>query len=286
MEACECARVKGVDAPFDRFFATVSNDKSRLNLLNKFSSYQNRFRAYCGENDLWMDAADVIILAFKPCLVEEILSQKCVRDALAGKLVISVIVGVSHQRLSNAIFKPLSSIQNTKKALLSSDVSHAPPDKPAYLKRIMMNIDAEYGQCITVIESPPPSNHNTAFENLTKWIFEKCGKIFYMEEDDFEIGGVLSSASVALLSVAFDGMLDGAVSQGLKRAQAKEIVTQSLISLATLLQNDTHPAVLRENFSTPQGITIAGLMSLEEDRTRWAYCKAIIASSERSKKIG
>ncbi len=71
----------------------------------------------------------------------------------------------------------------------------------------------------------------------------------------------------------------------MKRADANKILTQSLISLATLLQNE-HPAVLREKFSSPKGTTIAGLLSLEEDRARYAYSKATIASSERSKEIG
>ncbi|KAI6249246.1 Pyrroline-5-carboxylate reductase [Erysiphe necator] len=285
MEACERAKDKGDDVIFNRFFATVNGEESRYNLLNRFSTYQSHFRVYCGENDLWMDTADVVILAFKPSMVEHILSQRGVRDALAGKLVISVIGGTPQKRLCDAISKSIPSEVVEKRSSLYSDISYAPTDKPPYLKRVMMNIAAEYGQSITVIETSPPSDINSGYEKITQWIFEQCGKISFVSPETFDIGGILSAASGALLSVALDGILDGAVSQGLARSQAKEIVSQSLISLATLLENGAHPAILREDFSIPQGTTIAGLMSLEEDRARWAFSKATIVSSERSKNI-
>jgi pyrroline-5-carboxylate reductase len=123
------------------------------------------------------------------------------------------------------------------------------------------------------------------YEDLTEWMFSQLGKIAPVAPELYDVAGVMAGASGALLSVAFDGMLDGAVSQGMKRADANKILTQSLISLATLLQHE-HPAVLREKFSSPKGTTIAGLLSLEEDRARYAYSKATIVSSERSKEIG
>jgi pyrroline-5-carboxylate reductase len=44
--------------------------------------------------------------------------------------------------------------------------------------------------------------------------------------------------------------------------------------------------VLREKFSSPKGTTIDGLLSLEEDRVRYAFSKATIATSKRSQEIG
>jgi pyrroline-5-carboxylate reductase len=88
-----------------------------------------------------------------------------------------------------------------------------------------------------------------------------------------------------LLSVTFNRMLDGAVKQGLKRADAKKILTQSLFSIAKLLETE-HPAVLREKFSSSRGTTIDRLLSLEEDRARYIYSKVVIVSTKRSLEIG
>ncbi len=63
-------------------------------------------------------------------------------------------------------------------------------------------------------------------------------------------------------------MLDGAISQGMKRADAMKILVGTLFSLAKLLE-DGHPAVLREKISSPKGTTIAGLLRLQEDRVRY-----------------
>ncbi|SZF03286.1 unnamed protein product [Blumeria hordei] len=285
MDACENMRKKSNEAPFDRFFATVSCEESRSSLLSRFSEHQTRFRAYCGENDLWMDAADIVVLAFRPCMIDKILSQKGVRDALAGKLVISLLDETPRRRLENAISISESSAIGEKRSSLYSSITYVPNEKPPYLKCVTVGKAVEHGKAVTVIETPPIVGANETFEKMTRWIFNQCGKTIETVPENFGIGSVLSAASAVSLSVAVDGILDAAVSQGLERAQAREIVGQSLISLGTLLQNNIRPSDLREEACRPQGSTMAGLISLEEDRARWAFCKAIITDSERSKQI-
>lgn len=214
-----------------------------------------------------MDDADIVLFAFKPYMIDLVLRVEGVREALAGKLVISVLAGSPPKKLEAAIFH-----EGPRKE----------QEKPFYIKRAMLNIAAEFGESMTVIETTAMPQE---YEDVTHWMFLQLGKIAPVAPELYDVGGVLAGASGALLSVAFDGMLDGAVSQGLKRADAKKILTQSLFSLAKLLENE-HPAVLREMFSSPKGTTIAGLLSLEEDRARYAYSRAVIASSERSKAIG
>jgi pyrroline-5-carboxylate reductase len=214
-----------------------------------------------------MREADIVLLAFKPYMVDLVLRAKGVREALAGKLVISVLVGSPPKKLEAAIFHAGERRED---------------EAPFYIKRAMLNIAAEFRESMTVIEK---TSMPQEYEDVTDWIFLQLGKIAPVAPDLFDIGGVIAGAAGALLSVAFDGMLDGAVSQGLKRADAKKMLTQSLFSMAKLLEIE-HPAVLREKFSSPKGTTIAGLLSLEEDRVRYAFSKAVIASSKRSQEIG
>jgi pyrroline-5-carboxylate reductase len=214
-----------------------------------------------------MKEADIVLLAFKPYMIDPVLKQPGVWGALAGKLVISVLVGSPSAKLETAIY---------------NENPNSKPEQPIYIKRAMLNIAAEFRESMTVIET---TNMPQEYEEITNWIFLQLGKIAPVAPDLFDIGGVLAGASGALLSVAFDGMLDGAVKQGLKRADAKKILTQSLFSMAKLLETE-HPAVLREKFSSPKGTTIDGLLSLEEDRVRYAYSKAVIATTKRSLEIG
>lgn len=214
-----------------------------------------------------MTEADIVLLACKPYMAEEVLGAEGVRYALEGKLVISVLVGSPVAKLEAIIY------------------GHAPPqkDRMCYIQRAMPNIAAELGEAMTVIES---TSMPQEFRDISHWIFSQIGKTAPVAPDLFDIGGVMAGPTGAFLSVALDGILDGAVSQGLKRADAKKMVTQSLVGLARLLENGEHPGMLRERFSSPKGTTIDGLLSLEEDRVRFAFSKAVIASSKRSQEIG
>ncbi|KAI6707918.1 hypothetical protein PZA11_007772 [Diplocarpon coronariae] len=268
MESCAQSQAAGQEPKITRFVATVNSRASADRVKSRFAKYADRLEVIRGENVRAMREADVVLLGFKPYMIDLVLRADGVREALAGKLIISVLAGSPVEKLRAAIL-------------------HAGPRKadeePFHVKRAMMNIAAEYRQSMTVLETTPSMPQE--YERIAEWMFSQLGKTAPVAPELYDVAGIMAGASGALLSVAFDGMLDGAVSQGMRRADANKILTQSLISLATLLQNE-HPAVLREKFSSPKGTTIAGLLSLEEDRARYAYSKATIASAERSKEIG
>jgi pyrroline-5-carboxylate reductase len=275
LESCSRASAKGEEPKMSRFIATVNSDSSAEALRKRFDGNTHQFEVRKGKNVTAMREADIVLLAFKPYMVDLVLRESGVREALAGKLIISVLVGSPPAKLEEAIFNEASDSD-------WGEISRKEKRTPMYIKRAMLNIAAEFRESMTVIET---TNMPKEYEDITDWIFLQLGKIQPVAPDLFDIGGVLAGASGALLSVAFDGMLDGAVKQGLKRGDAKKILTQSLFSMAKLLENE-HPAVLREKFSSPKGTTIDGLLSLEEDRARYAYSKAVIASTKRSLEIG
>jgi pyrroline-5-carboxylate reductase len=265
--SCSCAQANGDRPKISRFIATVNSERSVEGLRKRFAQYKDRFEVLRGDNVTAMQRADIVLLAFKPYMVDLVLRAKGVREALAGKLVISVLVGSPPEKLEAAIFH---------------EGERRKDERPFYIKRAMLNIAAEFRESMTVIEG---TSMPQEYEDITDWIFLQLGKIAPVAPDLFDVGGVLAGASAALLSVAFDGMLDGAVKQGLKRVDAKKILTQSLFSLAKLLETE-HPAFIREKFSSPKGATIDGLLSLEEDRARYAFSKAVMASTKRSQEIG
>lgn len=259
----------GEEPKISRFIATVNSQKSADTLRQRFSKYSDIFQVTKGGNVEAMAKADVIMWAFKPYMVDEVLKGKGVQKSIAGKLVISVLAGSPVPRLEEAVAYPLG-------------LDNVPFDERFFVQRAMPNIGAEYGQSMTVMETAVMSPHH---KDLAEWIFQQVGKTSSVSPENFGIAGVLAGTASASLSIAFDGILDGAVSQGLKRADARKILTQSLMSLVACLEAGEHPAVIREKVSSPQGTTIAGLLSLEEDRARYAYSKATIASYKRGQEI-
>lgn len=267
LESCSKTQSEGETPRFTKFIATVSSASSKSRLEEKFS--KSTLPVTVTDENLEAAAeADVILLAFKPYMLS-ILADNNFHAAFKDKLILSVLVGTPQTKIINAIS---SSIDNRNLCIY----------------RAMPNIAASYGQSMTVIETLPTSEDSSISQenaSLTDWIFSTIGPIQHVPPHLYDVGGVLAGASAAFLSIAIDGMLDGAVSQGMKRADAKSILSQSLISLATLLKEGGHPAVLRETFSSPSGTTIKGLKALEEEGVRWGYLRAVEEATGRSKEI-
>ncbi|KAG9237321.1 pyrroline-5-carboxylate reductase [Amylocarpus encephaloides] len=272
MESCVQTEARGEEPTISRFIATVSSSESAQALRLRFAKYRVKpwLEVLEKDNVTGMREADIVMLACKPYMASTVLSTPCVRESLAGKLVVSVLVGSPADKLESFIY-------------------HASPkgddERRIYIKRVMLNIAAEHGASMSVIETPaePVPQY---MEDITSWMFLQVGKTAPVAPELFDIGGIIAGPSSAFLSVALDGILDGAVSEGLKRADARKMLTQSMVSLTKLLESGEHPAVLREKYSSPKGTTIAGLLSLEEDRVRYAFSKAVIKSSKRSEEIG
>lgn len=268
LESCAQARAAGETPRIAHFIATVQSQASVQGLKNRFAKYGDVLEVLQGDNVSAMQKADIVLLACKPYMADKVLKAEGVRKALAGKLVISVLVGSPPEKLKAAIYHEGPRRQD---------------EADFYIKRVMLNIAADLGQSISVIET---TDMPEDFEVISDWIFSQVGKIVPVAPELFDVGGVLVGVAGALITVAFDGILDGAVKKGLKRADAKKLLTGSLYSTAALLESGEHPAVLREKFSSPKGTTIEGLLSLEEDRVRHAFSKAVIRSSDRSEEIG
>ncbi len=109
-----------------------------------------------------MKEADIVLLAFKPYMVDLVLRAEGVREPLAGKLVISVLVGSPPDKLEAAIFHACERKED---------------EAPFYIKRAMLNIAAEFRESMTVIEK---TSMPQEYEDITDWIFLQLGKITWL----------------------------------------------------------------------------------------------------------
>jgi pyrroline-5-carboxylate reductase len=259
--ACRKERLAGAEPRIGRFFACVNSDASVERLKNRFNADLDHLGVVQKQNTMATYQADIVLLACKPYMIDAVLGEEGMAEALRGKLVISVIVGTPPAKLYAAIgCSPIF----------------------CFIVRAMLNIAAELGESMTVIETTELPGD---FWEITNWIFLQLGKTTAVAPDLYDIGGVLAGMSGVLLSVALDGILDAAISQGIKRPEARKIMAQSLIGLARQLEQGHTPDQLREKTSSPRGTTIEGLMSLEEDRVRYAYTKAVVKATKRSQDI-
>jgi pyrroline-5-carboxylate reductase len=213
-----------------------------------------------------MQSADIVVLGFKPFMAEDVLRSEGVKDALAGKLVISLLAGQTPQNLTRIIRESGPGV--------ASD--------PIVVKAIP-NMGAQFLQSITIIETPeePIPAHMT---EVVEWMFKQVGEIKYLPQSQMDLGSVLVGAALAAMTVPIEGILDGCVAEGLKRSDAMEMMLGGLRGLSAALESGIHPAVLRESISSPRGCTIQALLTLEKAGSRADYAEAIIKGTQHLKK--
>jgi len=97
----------------------------------------------------------------------------------------------------------------------------------------------------------------------------------------------LSGSGPAYVLLIIEAMADGGVAAGLSRDVAMELAVQTVLGTAKMVQETgLHPAVLKDQVTSPAGTTIAALAVLEQRGVRSAMIDAILAASARSKALG
>lgn len=100
--------------------------------------------------------------------------------------------------------------------------------------RAIPNMGARINESMTLI--PDPHDASAELVELTTWLFEQIGRVAEVSEAAYDVGAVMTGACYALTTVALEGLVDGALQQGLPRSVALEIAAQCFKGLARMLQ--------------------------------------------------
>ncbi len=203
--------------------------------------------------------ADVLVFAVKPHILPTALAEA--RPALSpGCPVVSVAAGVQIVRIEGEL----------------------PDEWPVV--RAMPNLAMLVGESATAI----CANRFATSEQVSQVesIFRAVGRVARVEEHQMHAVTGLTGSGPAYVSLIVEGLVAGAVKKGLQPALAQELACQLLFGSAKLLlEKGLHPAVLKDQVSTPAGTTIAGLQELESHAVRGALLAAVEAASERSEEL-
>ena len=123
--------------------------------------------------------------------------------------------------------------------------------------------------------------------HLVEKIFGELGEVTVLEESLFDGVTGLSGCGPAYIYLMIEALSEAGVKVGISRKQATLLAAQTMMGAAKMvLERGEHPAALKDEVTTPAGCTVDGLMALEEGKLRVTLIKAVLAATNRSKKMG
>lgn len=207
-------------------------------------------------------------------------------NAIKGKDLVIIAVKPNHNKaVLNEIAKGL-----TEKQILISIVTGASLDdiqstidKKIATYRVMPNTAISIKESMICIAK---ANSNKTQDKLIIDIFDKLGKAIYIEEDLMAAATVLGASGTAFAMRFMRAVIEGGVEIGFEADVAQTIFAQTVKGAASLLlENETNPEVEIDRVTTPNGCTIAGLNSMENEGLSGAVIKGINSSYRKIAKI-
>ncbi|MFS8876783.1 pyrroline-5-carboxylate reductase [Synechococcus sp. H55.8] len=201
--------------------------------------------------------SEIVFLAVKPQVFPQVVAE--MGQPSAAQLVISIMAGIPLQQLQQAF----------------------PQQR---VVRTMPNTPALVGAGITAICYGPGVTPEQ--KEQVERLFRAVGQVVTVAESQMDAVTALSGSGPGYLAVILEALIDGGVGVGLPRPLATQLAMQTLAGTAALLQHEKlHPALLKDQVTSPGGTTIAGIQVLEEAGVRGALMRAVRAAYERSRQL-
>ena len=204
--------------------------------------------------------ADILVLSTKPQDLTTAIKE--IRSLSSPKqLIISLVAGITTEQISRQL-------------------GHA-----AAVIRTMPNTSAAIGLSATALCSGKTATDEHVL--LASRIFEAIGTVSIVTEEQMDAVTGLSGSGPAYIYYMVEAMLAGAVEAGLESDLARGLILQTLIGAAEMLKQTGHgPAELREQVTSPNGTTQAGLDVLRENNFEQAVVECVLRATQRSREIG
>ena len=209
------------------------------------------------------DNPAVCIIAVKPQIIFEAVSN-LIGYKQSETLFISIAAGITLKQLEHAI---------------SSDST---------IIRAMPNTPSAVGKGITALIG------NSAAQNehilISKILLEKISEVVELEhEDQMDIVTGLSGSGPAYVFYLIESLTNAGMELGLSKEKALPLAKTTVAGYGALAMSSTeNPCVLRENVTSPNGTTQAGLKILMDKKygLRPLIKSTVEAAAKRSKELG
>lgn len=246
--------VKGHEFDTSQLWATRRNPWALDELADDFPGIH-----LTKDNTEAVKHATIVVLAIKPQNIHEVLDE--IRETMsADTLVISVLAGITTDALQKGLGQEIAVV------------------------RTMPNTPALVDEGATAIAGGRYSSDEHV--ELSRHIFEAVGKVEIVPEYLMDAVTGLSGSGPAYVYMFIEALTDAGVKQGIPRPISARLAAQTVYGAAKLVQETgKHPAILRDEVTTPGGTAIAAVAELESHGLRTMLINAVATATARSKEL-
>jgi len=204
--------------------------------------------------------ADVVLLCVKPHTIREVLDE-IGPELEEHQIVISIAAGVTTAQMDERVPKAIPMIR-------------AMPNTPSLIGAGMTAVCGGRWASDDHLET-------------ARQIFGAMGRSVSLDEKYFDAVTGLSASGPAFVYIIIEALAEGGVKVGLPRKVATELAAQACLGAAQMvLDTEAHPALLKDDVTTPAGCTMDGILTLEEGGLRVTLIKAVVESTRRAGELG
>ena len=203
--------------------------------------------------------ADIVLIGVKPVMVPDLLRE--IAPVLRpGVIVVSLAAGVTLATFAS---------------IVGDDVA---------VVRSMPNTPAVVGKAVTGIAAGPAAS--AADVALMRELFETCGVVIELAEDQIDALGTISGSGPAYVFLLIEDLTEAARGKGFSDADARLMAEQTFIGAAALLDATREdPAELRRRVTSPKGTTERAIAVLQGANLAGIFAEATDAALARSREL-
>ncbi len=245
--------IKAGVVPMKRLIATARSEAT-IERIKQHSAVKTTL-----ENLDAVKQSQIILLSIKPQNIGEVL-QEIAPAVTPQHLVISVVAGITTHAIQQALGKACAII------------------------RAMPNIPVVVDAGATAIAAGERAEDQHL--EIARAIFAAVGEVVVVRESQLDAVTGLSGSGPAYIYMVIEALIEGGVKMGLSRDIATDLSVQTVLGAAKLMkETGRHPAVLRDEVTTPGGTAIAAIHDLEEHALRNMLISAVETATQRSAEL-
>ncbi|KAK4150310.1 pyrroline-5-carboxylate reductase dimerization-domain-containing protein [Chaetomidium leptoderma] len=217
-----------------------------------------------GDNVEAARRADAVVLSCHPHQGSEILRVPGMSEALADKLLLSMLGGVSVTTLEDSLY--------------AKSAGAVPSLGRCHIIQAIPNVAAARKKSITVVGDRSACMPDEALE-LGQEILRRIGDHAFVGTNQMAAATALCASGTAFFSWLVEAMVDAAVAEGIERSEATRMAALTMAGAAELVVSGEDPAVVTARVTTPGGATARGLAVLEHSEVKETVAIALRATT-------